>query len=632
MSKTNHTSQEYGQTSGSERNKPGLFAGLFRKKPPVYELNLIPKPYSYQPAPGYFLINRNTLLIVDPKRQELAEWFRSMFQKAFGHTLYVHYNKPGYNNILFEENAALDIEGYVIECRPDCLKISAGGDPGFFYALQSVRQILKVETLLYEDTIAFPCMVLQDFPKYRYRGFMLDTARHFFDRTDIKRYLEIMSALKFNVFHWHLSDDQGFRFEIKKHQFVNMTASERNGDRVGRDGSASPYIDKKYKGYYTKEDVREILDYARERYITVVPEIDMPGHVQALLAAYPWLSCVGESVPVMTDYGVSRYSLCVGKESTYAFMRDILDEVMDAFDGPYIHLGCDEVVQKAWKDCPHCKKLAEENKLPDTASLQTYFLNRMTEHCKSRGRTVVAWNDGLKDGADADVISQYWLDDENHTNSVAAQAAAGRKVILSPVGSFYCDYPYASLPLSKTFFYQPPLSLSGEEISKNILGIEAPLWTEYVLSRDKADLNCFPRLLAVAEQSWTRRVYPNEEKGCKRKRKKLKLARFNRFLSRVSALEPMLDVFRINYAEQTVAEPKDKKYKKAEIEKWNYSDQYSELRTNKTLKEAKKQRLILERREEKERMGQALERAVDTAAITPIKNIVIEEAYDKKLI
>ncbi|MDR1905416.1 MAG: beta-N-acetylhexosaminidase [Clostridiales bacterium] len=620
----------------SKAANPSQRKCIFKKKqlPPVYEAMLIPKPYGYQPLNGCFVINKDTLLIVDPKRKTLAEAFQSMFFRALGHNLYIHYNKPGHNNILFEENSAIDAEGYTIECYPDRIKITFGGAPGFFYAMQSVRQILKLDKRLYEDSINFPCMIITDVPKYRYRGFMLDVSRHFYDKTEVKRYIDFLALLKFNVFHWHLSDDQGFRFEIKKYPFINMTASQRLSDCVARSEADSPYVDGVYKGYYTKEDIKEVVDYAKERFITVIPEIDMPGHVQALIAAYPWLSCTGERVDVRVEYGVSEEALCVGQETTYQFLKDILDELFELFDGPYFHLGGDEVVPNNWQNCPHCKKLMEDKGLADFSALQTYFINRIAEYCNQKGKTVIGWNDGIKAGADKKIISQFWVENPERNAELASQIAdLDRKVIISSEKGFYCDYPYAKLPLKTTYFYGLPDELANPEFEKNILGVEAPLWTEYVLSRDKADLNCFPRLFAVAEQAWTRQNNPEEDGvRCKHKLKKLVDARYKRFLYRAEAVENILDCFRVNYAETKLADPENKKYKKIEVLKWHGIDQYSELKMNKNLKDQRKKVKENQKLLDRAQAEILLEHTLASIDTMPVKDVMIDVPYDRDLL
>jgi hexosaminidase len=611
-----------------------------RAELPVYEAALIPKPYSYQPLEGYFAINRDTLLIVDPNRQALAEIFQGMFKRALGHELFIHYNKSGYNNILFEENPAMDIEGYVIECYPDRMKISAGGAPGFFYAMQSVGQLLKLDTILYEEVVYCPCMVVSDFPKYRYRGFMIDVSRHFFDKTEIKRYIELMSALKFNVFHWHLSDDQGFRFEIDKYPFINMTASERKSDCVGRISSQFPYNEKTYKGYYTKNDIREVLEYARERFVTVIPEIDMPGHVQALLAAYPWLSCdeidaegrvrARERVEVGVEYGVSDEVLCVGKESGFKFMTDILDELFEVFDGPYFHVGGDEVMDNHWKSCPHCQKKAAEL---GHWGLQSYFLNRIAEYCRAKGKRVIGYNDGIKGDTDPEIISQFWVEGKDFNADLRNQVVnGGRKFILASEKAFYCDYPYARTPLRKTYFYSLPDELNDANVKKNVVGVEASLWTEYILSRDKGDLNLFPRMLAVAEQCWTRLSADESGIKSKGKREKIMDARYAGFLNRVNGYAPILDCYRVNYADLKIADPTDKNYIKSEIAKWTGGDQYSELKMNKNLAEQRKR--IKRNNELMEKAGteQNLEQALNAVSHTPIKTIKIDLPFDKDMV
>jgi hexosaminidase len=621
---------------GSKAKRRCIFGK--KEEPPVYEAALIPKPYGYQPLEGYFAINKDTLLIVDQERKAFAEIFQDMFKRALGHELFIHYNKPGYNNILFEENPEIDIEGYVIECYPDRMKIAAGGAPGFFYAMQSISRILKLDTILYEEAVYCPCMVVSDLPKYRYRGFMIDVSRHFFDKTEIKRYIELMSALKFNVFHWHLSDDQGFRFEIDKYPFINMTSSERRGDCVGRAASQFPYNDKPYKGYYTKDDIRDVVEYAKQRFVTVIPEIDMPGHVQALLAAYPWLACdetdengqprPRERVEVGVEYGVSEEVLCVGKESTFRFMTDILDELFEVFDGPYFHLGGDEVRDTHWKNCPHCTRKAAEL---GHWGLQSYFLNRIAEYCRAKGKRVIGYNDGIKGDTDSEIISQFWVEGKDFNADLKNQVVNnGRKFIISSEKAFYCDYPYAVTPLKKTYFYGLPKDL--DDIKNNVVGVEALLWTEYILSRDKGDLNLFPRMLAVAEKCWTRESVDETTVKNKKKREKLMNLRYAGFLNRVKDYAPILDCYRVNYADLKIADPTDKNYIKSETAKWLGSDQYSELKMNKNLAEQRKRIKRNSELTEKAAGPDNLEQILNNVANAPIKTIKIDLPFDKDMV
>lgn len=402
-------------------------------------------------------------------------------------------------------------EGYCLEIDANGITITAQTDKGFFYAKQTLNQLFKQ----YKD--ALPYLTIKDKPKYVHRGYMLDCSRHFFTIEQIKKQINILAKLKINVFHWHLTDDQGWRMEIDHYPLLTKIGSSRK--QTQGDG-------KKVEGFYTKDDIREIVDYCKERYIDVVPEIDVPGHFRAAIAAYPELSCTGEEVIVGEGYGISPYIACAGKQSVYDFYYNVFDEIIELFPYEYIHLGGDEALKLNWIKCPYCQKTIVDNKLRNEEELQGYFMSQLVKHLNSKGKKVINWNDGMLGGnIVGDITVQYWKESQECRNVVADEAKKGRKVIISPFFSYYLDYPNGMTPLKKTYNYDV-----DEELAGNIIGLEAPLWTEHVEDINKLEEMTYPRIIAVAERSWT------------------KEKRYQSFLTRLVNFNKILDEHNINYS------------------------------------------------------------------------------------
>ena len=373
---------------------------------------------------------------------------------------------------------SLGEEAYEIIIKKD-ITLKASTDKGFFYAEKTLKQIFAQ----YEDCI--PCMIIKDEPKYEYRSFMIDCCRHFFPVPALKRMIDLCSDFKFNKFHWHLSEDQGWRIQIDKYPELTKIGSVRNGTSLGTEVSS-----RKYGGYYTKEDVKEVIEYAKERYIDVIPEIDLPGHTSALIASIPELSCNDEKVEVKKVAGIFRDVLCVGNEKTFEVVFDILDEMCEMFPYEYFHIGGDECPRNHWKKCPKCQALIKREGLKDEDELQQWFTNRVVKYLKDKGKTAIGWNECLKGGTlDKDAVIQYWTDDKGIT------AKSGHKTIVSDFFAHYADYPYEMTPLKKTYNF-------NVDISENVIGVESPVWTEYIPTLERMLYMCFPRYLAVAENAW----------------------------------------------------------------------------------------------------------------------------------
>lgn len=415
------------------------------------------------------------------------------------------------NKLNFEIRQDVENEGYIIDAIESQINIFYGDKKGKFYAERTVEQILR------QSEFGIPQMRIEDAPKYEYRGFMLDCSRHFFTVYDIKKYLDIMADLKLNKFHWHLTDDQGWRIEIKKYPNLTEVGSKRSQTR--NDGV-------EISGYYTQEEIKEIVAYAKERFIDCIPEIDMPGHFTAAIASYPILGCQDKSIEVSESFGIHAEIACAGKETTYEFCQDVLKEVFELFPYSYIHLGGDEALKLRWINCPHCQSKMLENTLENEEQLQGYFMNRLVEFAKGYGKTVINWNDGMYGGnIDKDVVLQYWKESKKGKEVLYTELKAGRKIIMSPFYAYYMDYPYGMTSLKKTYNYE-----TDTKLQKAVIGLEAPIWAEYIENTNKLEYMVFPRLIALSERAWSK------EKD------------YDDFMARLSEYFNYLDSLGINYA------------------------------------------------------------------------------------
>lgn len=394
-----------------------------------------------------------------------------------------------------------DIEGdesYILKITEKCITLASSTEEGIFRGRQTLKQLAMLAP---DGKIA--CCRIEDSPRYRYRGFMLDSARYMPSVRQIKKMIDAAALFKFNVFHWHISDDQGFRFESRKYPLLNETGSYRKSSDFGR-----KHVNSRYGGFYTREEMSDIVKYCRDRFITVIPEIDMPGHVSSLIASYPYLSCEEKPIEVVTKQGIFRDILCAGKVTTYSFIKDLLDEVCEIFDGEYIHIGGDEAPKAKWRSCPYCQaKIAKEG-LKNEEELQGFFVNEIAGYLKSKGRKVICWNESLKSGlVDGDITAQMWMDRDS---LCIKHANAGGDVIVSDFYHYYLDYPYGMTPLDKVYNYKPESNKLGETGRAHIIGVETPLWSEYIDTDKQMEFMFFPRMTAVAEAGWT----AQEDRNC----------------------------------------------------------------------------------------------------------------------
>jgi hexosaminidase len=402
-------------------------------------------------------------------------------------------------------------EGYSLIVTPYEVTVRAKTGAGAFYAIQTLRQLMPIEVEAGKTaSLAIPCVEITDQPRYTHRGMMLDVGRHFFSVDDVKKYIDLMALHKMNRFHWHLTEDQGWRLEIKKYPKLQTVAACRKETLVGHyNDTPQKYDGKQYCGYYTQDQAREIVKYAAERFITVIPEIEMPGHALAAIAAYPELGCTGKPAEVGTKWGVYDNVFCPN-EATFKFLEDVLTEVMEIFPSKYIHIGGDECPKTMWEQSAFCQNLIKQNNLKDEHGLQSYFIQRMEKFLNSKGRSIIGWDEILEGGLAPNATVMSW----RGTDGGIAAAKQDHDVIMTPTDFCYLDYyqsqaanePLAIggyLPLDKVYSYNPdPADLTPEQ-QKHILGVQANLWTEYIPDFAKLTYMAYPRASAIAEVAWS---------------------------------------------------------------------------------------------------------------------------------
>jgi hexosaminidase len=402
------------------------------------------------------------------------------------------------------KNDRLGDEGYTLSVSKKGISIQANTEAGLFYGIQTFIQLTPV------TGTKIPFVEITDYPRFAYRGLHLDVSRHMFPVEFIKKYIDLMARHKFNRFHWHLTDDQGWRIEIKKYPNLQEVAAYRNETVIGHAGHSNTYDGKRYGGYYTQEEIKAVVQYAAARYVTIIPEIEMPGHAQAAIAAYPELGCRGDQVQTATTFGVFDPIFCAGRESTFTFLENVLSEVIDLFPGTYIHIGGDEAPKTRWKACPHCQKRIKDNALKDEHELQSYFISRIEKFVNGKGRQIIGWDEILEGGLAPNATVMSWRGEEG---GIAA-AKQKHDVIMTPGNWCYFDHyqdtsktePLAIgglTPVREVYTYEPlPAQLAAGE-TRYILGAQANLWTEYILSSRQAEYMVYPRACALAEVVWS---------------------------------------------------------------------------------------------------------------------------------
>lgn len=375
-------------------------------------------------------------------------------------------------------------ESYILEIDAEGIGIQARSDAGVLYAYTTLCQ------LLFNYDFEIPCCVIKDYPRFAYRGFMLDVGRYFMPVQDIKKLIDLCVLHKINKFRLHITEDQGWRMEIKKYPLLTLKGSIRKGTNFSH---------KKHSGFYTQAQLKDLVAYCKEKNVELIPEIDMPGHTQSALACYPFLSCFDRELPVAHHWGVKHDIMCAGKESTFEFIQNVLDEVCEVFDSEYIHIGGDEAPKTRWKLCPHCQQRIKDEGLKNEEELQSYFTNRVYGYLRSKGKKVIMWNEAAPTGVtDKNVIWQLWAYPENK-EAIFGEFEQGRRYINSDSMKCYLDLPEKTVPLKNSYNFDPVLT----DDKSRIVGVEACLWSEYVPDYKKALHMTLPRLCALSEVMWT---------------------------------------------------------------------------------------------------------------------------------
>ncbi len=517
-------------------------------------MNIIPLPKKYTESSGVYLIDGK---IKSDFRLDLLDDFAVFSDDA---------------SFVIEKDSSVPEEGYKLSVTPERLTVKASTKTGAYYALQSVRRLCGFDL----GNREVPCCEIEDEPRFKWRGLHLDESRHFFGEKEVKRLLDFMFAEKLNTFHWHLTDDQGWRVEIKKYPLLTEIGSKRAYTQVG--GWGSDKIEElEHGGYYTQQQISEIVEYAAERGITVVPEIDFPAHCAAAIAAYPYIACFETKTEVPGYFGglipekQGNYrwnrTLCCGKETTFEFVFGVLDELCSLFPSRYIHIGGDEAPSGEWKLCKDCQRVIKENDLKNEEQLQGWFENRLIAYLRGKGKTPIGWNEIIRaenlDNANNSVAIQYWT--PRRDTFAENYAQKGGTMILSNHQSFYFDMPYAMMPLCNTYNYFPKNYGINNADAKNVLGVEGELWSEWIPDRAKLDLSAFPRMQALAEVAWT----PEDRRD------------FDSFKRRLDELKPTFKKLGIGYAEDCISLNDDKKLKDEILEKFSCGDPCLEVKLNK---------------------------------------------------
>lgn len=477
--------------------------------------DVIPLPQSIVMVKGKsFILNSNTTIFCSSKddlMQKNAYFLSCYIADLTGLKLKVSDIKPkkgNYIELLLNNKNIKGEEAYTININNKNIKISGFTSAGVFYGVQTLRKSLPICNAT-NNPIVLPAAEIKDAPRFKYRGMMLDCSRHFFSIDFIKKFIDLIALHNMNTFHWHLNDDQGWRIEIKKYPKLVEIGSVRTGTVMGRNSDVDDSI--KYGGYYTQEQCREIVEYARQRHITVIPEIDMPGHMKAVLASYPNLGCTGGPYKVGHNWGVYYDVLCIGNEDTFKFVEGVLDEIIDIFPSRYIHIGGDETPTKRWSECSKCEKIMQKEGLPIN-KLQAYFTNRIEKYLNSKGRSIIGWDEILDGDINKSATIMSWRGIEPGEKG----AKMGHDVIMSPTSHCYFDYAQTkeqysepltqvhSLDVEQVYSLDPAPKTMSEESKKHILGVQANLWTEYISNPNLATYMLLPRMAALSEVQWTR--------------------------------------------------------------------------------------------------------------------------------
>ncbi|MES2649781.1 MAG: beta-N-acetylhexosaminidase [Bacteroidota bacterium] len=534
-----------------------LFSVLKIVSGSAQEITIIPMPQKAIASKGNFTISSSTTIVAEGQGLETTvNFLNNYLQQFYGFTLKAGSNSSNASNIIHLNFKKLNhpITGaYELKIGNSGVHIAGDNKEGVFYAVQSFLQMLPATK---NQTLPVPHVTIEDAPRFAYRGLHLDVSRHFMPLDFVKKYIDYLAYFKLNTFHWHLTDDQGWRIEIKKYPKLTEVGGWRDGTIIGNyPGKGNDNI--RTGGFYTQDEAKEIVRYAAERMITVIPEIEMPGHASAAIAAYPYLSCFpdakteikgefskaalekqasGQNKIVQETWGVFE-DVFTPTEQTFGFLEDVLDEVMDIFPSSYVHIGGDECPKESWKKSAFCQQLIKEKGLKDEHGLQSYFIQRVEKYVNSKGRKIIGWDEILEGGLAPNATVMSWRGEAGGIEAAKQQ----HDVVMTPGSHLYFDHGEGKkedsvniggyLPLDTVYSYDPqPAALTPAQ-QKYILGAQANLWTEYIKSPAKVEYMIFPRIAALSEVQWTNKANKS----------------WKGFVKRLSSLEQRLQLLKINY-------------------------------------------------------------------------------------
>ncbi len=491
----------------------GMAGSIKKQYPGDSVLNIIPRPFLAKRYPGTFHFNQETVFWISENADSSSfRPLRACLSMVSEFSLPVkHQAASNYIRLIIDSSTITNPEGYTLLVNMQKIVITGHDGAGLFYGLQSLIQLASA------GKNVIPACWIEDHPRFAYRGMHLDVCRHFFSVETIEKWLDILALYKINTFHWHLTDDQGWRIEIKSYPELQTISAYRNETLIGHKKEIPHLSDgKRYGGYYTQDEVRMVIRFATDRHITIIPEIEMPGHAMAALAAYPILGCTGGPYQTATFWGIFSDVYCAGNDSTFIFLERVLDEVLAMFPSKYIHIGGDECPKQRWQDCVKCRKRMADEHLKNENELQSYFIKRIEKYLNRKGRQIIGWDEILEGGLSPGATVMSWTGE----NGGIEAAKQNHDVVMTPEKYVYLDYyqslypdePLAGggyLPLNKIYDYEPLPPILNAAQTKYIIGVQANVWSEYMDNEDKAEYMIFPRMLALAETGWSSKKNKN---------------------------------------------------------------------------------------------------------------------------
>ena len=485
-----------------------------------YIYDIVPLPQKIIKNDSFFKLSSNQILVYDTLFKKEAYYLKNYFLSEFNIKLKLatlHSSKKTTGNIVIQKSEYISNKKdyFELTIQSNKINISTGSTKGAFYAIQSIYQLIRLNNANIKNELIIPGLNIKDWAAFSHRGMLMDCCRHFFEISTIKKYIDLLALYKMNTLHWHLTEDQGWRIEIEQYPKLTEIGAYRK-DSTGL-----------YGGFYTKNEIKDIVEYAKERHINIIPEIELPGHAQAALAAYPELSCKGHDIEVANDWGVFKEIYCAGNDSVFLFLENVLTEIIELFPSKFIHIGGDEAPKFRWEHCSKCQNRIQKEGLKDEHELQSYFIKRIAKFLDSKGKTLIGWDEILEGGLADGAVVQSWRGMDGGIEA----AKHGNSVIMSPTSHAYFDYDIKTTDLKKVYSFDPiPAELNNKE-KEMIIGGECNLWSEHIPDEKELDAKAFPRLLAMAEILWTYPAIKNETD----------------FFNRVSSQYSILEQLNVNY-------------------------------------------------------------------------------------